>query len=193
VSTSRIAGTADPRRSGASTGVSGSANFAPVVKPEEFIRLAQPSAKDGINYAEAIVHLARARCHAPRAAMARPSALTEPASHVALAIHRSCRADRLLAFARYLVSDARRGPRRFLVDVSLRMEMAMSGEGENSADRAEEQRDEQKQSEEQQTGCVNVKSVSSGRPCRSKAKSNRPPKSGNAAVVVRWRGSGGRR
>jgi hypothetical protein len=58
VSTSRIAGTADPRRSGASTGVSGSANFAPVVKPEEFIRLAQPSAKDGINYAEAIVHLA---------------------------------------------------------------------------------------------------------------------------------------
>jgi hypothetical protein len=28
------------------------------VKPEEFIRLAQPSLKDGIDYAEAIVHLA---------------------------------------------------------------------------------------------------------------------------------------
>jgi hypothetical protein len=58
VETSRSAGTVDPRRSGASTSVSGSANFAPVVRPEEFIRLAQPSAKDGIDYAEAIVHLA---------------------------------------------------------------------------------------------------------------------------------------
>jgi type IV secretory pathway TraG/TraD family ATPase VirD4 len=58
VSTSRIAGKADPRRSGASTSVSASASFAPVVKPEEFIRLAQPSAKDRIDDAEAIVHLA---------------------------------------------------------------------------------------------------------------------------------------
>lgn len=58
VSTSRIAGTVDPRHSGASTSVSSTASYAPVVKPEEFIRLAQPSAKDGIGYAEAIVHLA---------------------------------------------------------------------------------------------------------------------------------------
>jgi Type IV secretion-system coupling protein DNA-binding domain len=58
VETSRSSGTFDPQRSGASTSVSGSANFAPVVRPEEFIRLAQPSAKDGIDYAEAIVHLA---------------------------------------------------------------------------------------------------------------------------------------
>jgi Type IV secretory system Conjugative DNA transfer len=54
----RVAGTVDPRHSGASTSVSGSASYAPVVKPEEFIRLAQPSAKDEIDYAEAIVHFA---------------------------------------------------------------------------------------------------------------------------------------
>ena len=58
VSTGRVAGTLDPRHTGASTAVSSSASYAPVVKPEEFIRLAQPSAKDGIDYAEAIVHLA---------------------------------------------------------------------------------------------------------------------------------------
>jgi hypothetical protein len=58
VSTGRVAGTLDPRQSGASTAVSGTASYAPVVKPEEFIRLAQPSSKDGIDYAEAIVHLA---------------------------------------------------------------------------------------------------------------------------------------
>jgi hypothetical protein len=38
--------------------VSGSASYAPEVKPEQFIRLAQPSAKDGIDYAETIVHFA---------------------------------------------------------------------------------------------------------------------------------------
>jgi type IV secretory pathway TraG/TraD family ATPase VirD4 len=58
VSTGRVAGTFDPRRSGASTAVSGSASFAPIVKPEEFIGLAQPSLKDGIGYADTIVHLA---------------------------------------------------------------------------------------------------------------------------------------
>jgi type IV secretory pathway TraG/TraD family ATPase VirD4 len=58
VSTGRVAGTLDPRHSGASTAVSSAASYAPVVKPEEFIRLAQPSVKDGIDYAEAIVHLA---------------------------------------------------------------------------------------------------------------------------------------
>lgn len=58
VSTGRMAGTLDPRHSGASTAVSGSASYAPEVKPEQFIRLAQPSAKDGIDYAETIVHFA---------------------------------------------------------------------------------------------------------------------------------------
>jgi hypothetical protein len=58
IGTSRGAGSLDPRHSGGSTGVSGATSYAPVVKPEEFIRLAQPSAKDGIDYAEAIVHLA---------------------------------------------------------------------------------------------------------------------------------------
>lgn len=58
VGTSRVAGTVDPRHTGASTSVSGTASYAPVVKPEEFIRLAQPSLADGIDYAEAIVHLA---------------------------------------------------------------------------------------------------------------------------------------
>jgi type IV secretory pathway TraG/TraD family ATPase VirD4 len=58
VSTGQVAGTLDPRHTGASTAVSSSASYAPIVKPEEFIRLAQPSAKDGIDYAEAIVHLA---------------------------------------------------------------------------------------------------------------------------------------
>ncbi|HXA92869.1 MAG TPA: TraM recognition domain-containing protein, partial [Steroidobacteraceae bacterium] len=58
ISTSRGAGSLDPRHSGASTGVSTATSYAPVVKPEEFIRLAQPSAKDGIDYAETIVHLA---------------------------------------------------------------------------------------------------------------------------------------
>lgn len=58
IGTQRGAGSLDPRHSGASTGVGGVPNFARVVKPEEFIRLAQPSAKDGIDHAEAIVHLA---------------------------------------------------------------------------------------------------------------------------------------
>ena len=58
VGTSRGAGSLDPRQTGGSTGVSGATSYAPVVKPEEFIGLAQPSAKDGIDYAEAIVHLA---------------------------------------------------------------------------------------------------------------------------------------
>jgi type IV secretory pathway TraG/TraD family ATPase VirD4 len=56
VSTSRIAGTADPRQSGASTSVGAQASYAPVVRPEEFIRLAQPG--HGIDYAEAIIHFA---------------------------------------------------------------------------------------------------------------------------------------
>jgi hypothetical protein len=116
--------------------------------------------------------------------MARPSALTEPAFHVALAIHRSCRADRLLAFARYLVSDARRGPRRFLVDVSLRMEVAMSGEGENSTDRSEEQRDEQKQSEEQQTRLRQ-------REERQQREAVQEQGEGEQAAEVRQRGRGG--
>jgi type IV secretory pathway TraG/TraD family ATPase VirD4 len=58
VNTGRSAGTLNPRQSSAGASVSGASSYAPRVRPEAFSRLAQPSAKDGIGYADSIVHSA---------------------------------------------------------------------------------------------------------------------------------------